>query len=414
MSETSVERRPSKYATYMLGGAAVIVVFGIIQSPGEAFRASLAGLQIWWQHVFPGLLPPLILAELLAASGLLHGFSTLAEPLTRSLFKLPGAAGWAMAFGWSAGIPAGAKETARLRSAGLIRKQDTGLLLFLSHMPNPFLVVIIVGAGLLQSPMLGWAIAAGIWSAAIVVGFFWAHLAASRAGYPSAAIGNGALIRRSVRIAEEARQTDGRPFGRQLADGVTNAVATLMSIGGLMMMAAVVLRLLQIGLPGVDVWLAIPGLYEMHLGAFESARSPLFESAPARAAALLAAALAWTGWSSLLQARAAFGESGEFPWSQLIASKLLQSALALLITFLLAKAALAQSAAGMSLFQSPFGTWTREALAGGGGVWNGWTRLPEIWLSGLTRLGVFLLLALLAAILRPNSGRRKGPPPPSD
>ncbi|MBW5444621.1 hypothetical protein GE107_00885 [Cohnella sp. CFH 77786] len=401
-------------ASAWLGGAALLVVIGVVHSPGEAFRASLSGLQIWWQQVFPGLVPPLILAELLAASGLLHGFAVLAEPLTRRWFRLPGAAGWAVAFGWSAGIPAGAKETARLREAGLIRAEDSDTLLLVSHVPNPFLIVAIAGAGFLHSPLLGWAIAAGVWSAAILAGVIWSRLFRSA---ESAAVSVSTqpaqpLLRRAVQAAEEGRLGDGRPLGKQLADGVTQAVATLMGVGGLMMMASVVLRLVQLRIPGSDAWLAFPGLYEMHLGAYETGRSPLFESAPASAAALIAALLAWTGWSGLLQARAAFGAAGGFPWGRLISGKLLQSALALLITFPLAKTALAGAPmfGEAALAYLPYGTLAREMAASADPAWAAWRHWPEIWLSGLFSLAVFLLLALLAAIIRP---KRKNRPPDS-
>lgn len=411
MSEPNRARARAKLTSVWLGGTALLVVIGIVQSPGEAFRASLSGLQVWWQQVFPGLVPPLILAELLAASGMLHGLAVLAEPLTRSLFRLPGSAGWAAAFGWAAGVPAGAKETARLRDAGLLRDEDTPILLLLSHVPNPFLVVVIAGAGFLQSPLLGWAVAAGVWSAAVLGAAALSRL--FRVGKPAASSGyapkaGDGRFRQAAMAAGEARREDGRPLGKQLADGVTHAVTTLMGVGGLMMMTSVVLRLIQLWIPGSDAWLAVPGLYEMHLGAYETGRSPLFESAPAHAAALLAAALAWTGWSGLLQARAAFGAKPAFPWAKLIAGKLLQSAIALLVTFPLARAALAgEPALGQAILSFyPFDGLAREAADAGGPLSSGWRHLPEMWLSGLSSLAVFLLLALLAVVIRPPRKRR--------
>src|SRR5690606_26491392 len=90
-----------------------VFALGIVRSPDEAVRASLAGLALWWNQVFPGLLPPLVLAELLAALGVLRGLAVLLEPAARTLFRLPGAAGWAISFGWTAGIPAAAGGGAR-------------------------------------------------------------------------------------------------------------------------------------------------------------------------------------------------------------------------------------------------------------------------------------------------------------
>lgn len=409
--------RSAAFLSVLLGASVLFVVVGIVYSPGEAFRASLSGLEIWWQNVFPGLLPPLMLAELLAASGMLHGMSTLAEPLTRGLFRLPGASGWAIAFGWAAGIPAGAKETARLKESGMLEDQDVDTVLLVSHLPNPFLIVLVIGCGFLQSPELGWAIALGLWISAILSGMMWVRLTKSqKPKVPQIPLTQPrALLRRAMRAAVDARKEDGRPFGKQLADSVTNSVGTLMTLGGLMMMSAVVIRLLQLTFPGSDVWLAIPGFYEMHLGAFESSRSALFNSAPAQAAALLAAALAWSGWSGLLQARAAFGAASSFPWSRVITSRLLHGALALLITYPLAIAAHSDPVRSFTAWLFP-GSWLAvDAWAAEGSIPSGWGHLTETLTVALFSFGVFLLLALFAILVRPKSPYKrdnKSQPPP--
>ncbi|QJD83440.1 hypothetical protein [Cohnella herbarum] len=398
-------RRGSAFVSLLLGAAALLVVAGIVHSPGEAFRASLSGLQIWWQNVFPGLLPPLMLAELLAASGMLHGIATLAEPLTRGLFRLPGASGWAIAFGWSAGIPAGAKETARLRENGMIHEDDVDTVLLVSHLPNPFLIVLVIGCGFLQSPELGWAIAIGLWLSAILSGFVWSRIAKARKPkVPRIPLNHSrALLQRALRAAADARKEDGRPLGKLLPDSVTNAVGTLMTVGGLMMMSAVVVRLIQLFAPGNDLWLSIPGIYEMHLGAYESSRSALFSSAPAQAAALIAAALAWSGWSGLLQARAAFGLETPFPWLKIIASRLLHCALALVVVYPLAIAALSEPVKQFIVGIWPLRPTTMEVWAAEGGIPNAWNHLSVNLTIALASFGVFIILALLAALIRPKT-----------
>lgn len=405
----SSKRQRSAAMSVVLGTASLLVVIGIVHSPGEAFRASLSGLQIWWQNVFPGLLPPLMLAELLAASGMLHGMSTVAEPLTRALFRLPGASGWVIAFGWSAGIPAGAKEAARLRENGMLEDDDVDTVLLVSHLPNPFLIVLVIGCGFLQSPELGWAIAIGLWLSAILSGFLWVRLTKTRKPkVPHMPLNHPrALLQRALRASVDARKEDGRPFGKQLADSVTNAVGMLMTLGGLMMMSAVVIRLIQIFFPGNDIWLAVPGIYEMHLGAFESGRSALFTTAPAQAAALLAAALAWSGWSGLLQARAAFGTALPFPWIKIITSRLLHGALALLMTYPIALAALSQPVRSLTVGLWPDRWLSMDAWSTEGPLPSGWGHLSETLTIAVISFGVFLLLALIAALIRPSTPRKR-------
>lgn len=407
MSDAPLRTRSSKWQrslSILSGACALLLVVGIVRSPGEAFRASLAGLQIWWQTIFPGMLPPLMLAELLAASGLLHGLGALCEPAVRRLFRLPGSAGWAIVFGWMAGLPAGAKEAARLREKNIVRDADLDTLLLVSHQPNPFLIVIIVGSGFLHSPAYGWAIVCGLWLSAVVAGFLWARIAKPSAPAVPPPLPAGqprALLARMARMIREAREEDGRPFGKQIADAVSHAVSLLLAVGGLIIMSSLLLRMVQIAWPGADAWLAVPGLYELHLGAYEASRSPLFASSPVQAVALLAAVLAWTGWSGLLQARAALGASAGFPWARFIGGKLLQAALALVITFPLAYAAregaLSRFAPSLSVFASSGSSGSDWSAA----LPKGLLIFSEMTLVSLASIGVFLLLALLAALIRP-------------
>jgi hypothetical protein len=407
---TNAKNQNSVLVSVLLGACALLLVVSIVRSPGEAFRASLGGFEVWWQTVFPGLLPPLILTELLAASGLLHGIAVLGEPIARKLFRLPGAAGWALAFGWAAGVPVGAREAVRLKEKGLVRDQDMDTLLLVAHLPSPFLVVLVVGSGFLQSPLYGWAIAAGLWLSAAVAGWMWSRLTkpASPAVPPQPAGPAAATLRRAYRAVREARAEDGRPFGQQIAEAVTRAVSMLMAVGGLIMLSSVLLRMLQLAIPGADAWVAVPGAYEMHLGAYETSRSALFEADPARAAALLAAALAWTGVCGLLQARAVFGTRIPFPWLRFIAARLFHAALALAFAYPLA---LAVQQDWLKRFVP---AWAAEpASIAGEAVFalpGGWKLSAATLATAAASIGVFLLLALLAAIIRPSKGKPKDPP----
>ncbi|GIQ64729.1 hypothetical protein PACILC2_32970 [Paenibacillus cisolokensis] len=132
-------------------------VASIVRQPDEAFQASLQGLSIWWNLVFPGLLPFLVLAELMAAYGVVQALGVLLEPAMRRLFRLPGEAGFAVAAGWTMGSPAGAEATAALRRRAALSRDEGERLLALSHMPNPVFMLVVVGAGFLRRPELGLA-----------------------------------------------------------------------------------------------------------------------------------------------------------------------------------------------------------------------------------------------------------------
>lgn len=58
-----------------------LLVGAIIVQPDASFQASLQGLTVWWNIVFPGLLPFLVLFEIMLAFGLAHGMGALLSTL---------------------------------------------------------------------------------------------------------------------------------------------------------------------------------------------------------------------------------------------------------------------------------------------------------------------------------------------
>lgn len=91
-------------APFIPGVTAILLAIAIVVAPESSFQASLTGLTLWWTLVFPALLPFLILSEMLSASGFVHGIGVLLEPLMKRCFRLPGAGGWTLVLGLTAGF----------------------------------------------------------------------------------------------------------------------------------------------------------------------------------------------------------------------------------------------------------------------------------------------------------------------
>jgi sporulation integral membrane protein YlbJ len=315
--------------TVLLGIFSFWLVTAIIREPDVAFQAALQGLDIWWKIVFPGLLPFLILSELLFAFGAVHALGALLDPVMRRWLGLPGTAGWALALGWIAGYPAGAEAAASLRAKGLLNKEQGQRLLSASYMPSPVLMIVVIGAGFLRRPDVGITIAIAVWGSSLLLMLLYAWL-----GRTSSAAEHVPSLRRreslwmfaALSMAEAHRQ-DGRSFGKAMGDAVTSSVQKLMSVGGYMIASSVFAAIASSILPpDWQAALAYPGLYEVHLGAYEAARSISHEGA-AWTAAAIAAVLAWGGWSVLLQARSAVS-STDLAFFPLFVSRLGHAALA--------------------------------------------------------------------------------------
>ena len=61
----------------------------LLAYPNAVIGASMRGILIWWDVLFPSLFPFLVLAELMLGFGIVHFFGSLLDPLMRPLFRLP-------------------------------------------------------------------------------------------------------------------------------------------------------------------------------------------------------------------------------------------------------------------------------------------------------------------------------------
>ncbi len=110
--------------SYILGIVASALTFCMVLYPEEAFSAAVKGLDVWWNIVFPALLPFFIGSEILMGLGVVHFMGVLLEPLMRPLFRIPGAGSFAVAMGLASGFPIGAILTTKMRLKNLVTRYE--------------------------------------------------------------------------------------------------------------------------------------------------------------------------------------------------------------------------------------------------------------------------------------------------
>ncbi|MEC0174710.1 nucleoside recognition domain-containing protein [Paenibacillus favisporus] len=334
--------RPSpKAMTLMLGACAAALVAGIVSSPAPAFQASLQGLNLWWKIVFPGLLPFLVLSEILIAYGWVSALGAFLEPLMKKLFRLPGTGGWVMAMGLTTGFPGGAQAVQQLHAQGSLQAEEAGKLAALSHFCNPVMILVVVATGLMHDPALGYGLIAVHWIAGILA-YLTVHRrfrtkgAAPASDKPRQQRLEGKpspLPARVLQAAEEARAKDGRSFGRLLGDSVTHAVQVLMMIGGYIIIFSVVIqiagRVTTARLPIPNY--ALSSLFEVHLGARDISAAA-FASGGLQWS-VLSALLGFSGFSALLQSMSLIRKTGA-PLMPMVWTRILHGAYAFALTWL--------------------------------------------------------------------------------
>ncbi|HEY0828151.1 MAG TPA: nucleoside recognition domain-containing protein, partial [Bacilli bacterium] len=287
----------SRFITLTMGAAAAVFVVFIMIYPDKAFNASLYGLTLWWKIVFPALLPFLVASEIMIAYGFAHFLGVLTEPAMQWLFKLPGISGWAAAVGLTAGYPAGADVTAKLRNQGLISRNEGERLLCISHLSNPVFVMSVVAVGFFHNPALGLIVLSIHYLSAFVVGLLTRIYSSDNKSNPVVQEPNKtSIINRCFQAMEKARFEDGRSFGKLLGDGVSSSIQTLLMIGGYIIIFSVILQVLTLSLPLESFKHILTGFFEINLGAY--AISQFLDQSPIIwKCAVLGSILAWSGLS---------------------------------------------------------------------------------------------------------------------
>ncbi|ETT63178.1 nucleoside recognition domain-containing protein [Paenibacillus sp. FSL R7-277] len=408
-------------APFIPGAAAILLAIAIIIAPEASFKASLTGLTLWWTLVFPALLPFLILSEMLSASGFVHGIGVLLEPLMKRCFRLPGAGGWTLVLGLTAGFPAGAGGVMQLHKQGDITDKEAGRLAAIVHYASPVTLLIVVGTAFLHSPAAGYALLAIHWLSGIAAGILSACFNGSRkitSPIPlpqvpqerdSSLTGSrprskkASLPRRIHQAAADARSRDGRGFGKVLGESVSSAVQSLMIVGGYMIMFAVVVSIVTRLFPQLPA-LVTASMLEIHLGArsMTSATAGLegFVIGGLLGPALLSAGLAWSGICAQLQALTVL-KAANVRFLPFTVVRLLHGLFAFAFTLLLWTPLLhIQSAVLPVLAGSPPAVQLQDI----GTSLRIWTLAPQI--LGLMALLVTLLLLLSAAVKLFTSNRR--------
>jgi sporulation integral membrane protein YlbJ len=286
----------NRFITIITGLSAVCVVMGMVTFPAKAFDASLHGLTVWWNMVFPALLPFFILCEIVIAYGLTHALGAFIDPITWRVLSVSGFAGLPLVTGALAGSPAGAQAVVKLYQQNLISQSEAEHLTKITHFANPVFIYSIVAFAFLQKPELAPYLMVIHYLSAFLYGLF------IRVKHKPSPITEGGYLNRIFTSLEEAQQSDQRSFGKILGDAVYDSLQKLMMIGGIIIIFSVLLELITIsGIQGA--WqTTIIGITEVHLGTF--AFSQWNDTSLVWTLAIISGLLGWGGIAVHIQVHA--------------------------------------------------------------------------------------------------------------
>lgn len=233
----------SKLKTLFLASTVTIMAASIISFPQESVDASIRGLNMWWEIVFPSLLPFFIISEMLIGFGVVRFIGVLLEPLMRPIFRVPGVGGFVWAMGLASGFPAGAKLTARLRQEGQLTRTEAERLVSFTNSSNPLFIFGAVSVGFFYNPKLGVILALSHYLGNICVGILMRFYGKSEA-VVELKKSKQSKLRLAFSELHQTRLNDKRPIGKLLGDAVMSSVQTLLMVGGFIILFSVVNKIL--------------------------------------------------------------------------------------------------------------------------------------------------------------------------
>jgi len=269
--------------TISLASITIFFTSSLIIFPDQAFEASIRGLNMWLEIVFPSLLPFFIAAELLIGFGVVKFLGVLFEPIMRPLFNVPGAGGFAWVMGMASGYPSGAKISVRLREKNQLSQIEAERLLSFTNASSPLFIFGALSIGFLHDAKLGIVLAVSHYLGNALVGICMRFY--GKTTKENKEVKQKSYFIRAFKEMHKTRLEDTRPFGKVVGDAVVHSIQTLVMIGGFIILFSVFTKLLfLIGLSpiiakvfkvllvilGLPADLALPffsGLFEITLGA---------------------------------------------------------------------------------------------------------------------------------------------------
>lgn len=337
--------------TLALAFIATMFAGSLIAFPQQAFDASIRGLTMWWEIVFPSLLPFFIISEMLIGFGVVTFIGVLLEPFMRPLFRVPGVGGFVWAMGMASGYPSGAKLTARLRIEGQLSKIEAERLVSFTNSSNPLFIFGAVSVGFFHNPKLGVILALSHYAGNLCVGLLM-RWHGSTSGDNSISKRSSMSIKEALRALHRTRLKEKRPFGKLLGDAVISSIQTLLMIGGFIILFSVLNKLLYhmnitgfladglksllliLGLPEKLSIPFISGLFEITLGS--QMTSQVAEASLMQQAIITSFILAFSGFSVQAQVASILAET-DIRFLPFFTARLVHGCLAGIFTMLIWK-----------------------------------------------------------------------------
>jgi len=218
----------------------VFIVFSIVIYPEETFKASLEGLNLWFNVVFPALLPFFICAEILIGLGVVSFLGSIFRPLMSIIFNIPGEGAFAFMMSIASGYPVGAKIIASFRRNNQCTKVEAQRMISLCSTSGPLFIIGAVSVGMLKKPEIAPILLLSHYLSAISCGLIMKFYKKSEKSKNSSTMVN------PFKEMINYREKDNRSIGQLMGDSVKNGISLILLVGGYIIIFSVISRVIKV------------------------------------------------------------------------------------------------------------------------------------------------------------------------
>ncbi len=214
----------------------LFIAIEIIIDPNKSIESAKQGLNIWFNILLPSLFPFILITDLMISFGLVDYFTRYLEPIMRPLFNVPGVGAFPLTMSILSGYPIGSRLTSKIRSEGLISKNEANRLIGFCSTSGPLFILGSVAIGMLGSPELGFLLLIPHYLGALTIGFLLGLSNRQKRDYK---YNKDHIMNRNILL-----KTHEKSAGAILSKSVMDSMNSMLIVGGFVIIYSVVIKII--------------------------------------------------------------------------------------------------------------------------------------------------------------------------
>lgn len=205
--------------------------------------AAQKGLNLWAKNVVPSLFPFYIATELLNYTNLPYYLGKVTNKFMRPLFNIPGEGSYAFIMGIISGYPVGAKIVNKFIEEGTCSKEEAERMLAFTNNSGPLFIIGTVGISLFGDSTIGILLFITHIMSCLTVGLIFGFV--SKKKQTNSYKYERQIFQNSEHFVRSTHTYGISDLGTILSNSITNAISTILLIGGFIVLFSIVISMLN-------------------------------------------------------------------------------------------------------------------------------------------------------------------------